>query len=313
MRQPDADPLALRALVDRVFGRSVPIEITRTPDGVSTPVYRLRRGAENFYLRLAETSAASLAPEAQAHDLLRRRGVNIAVVVHFEPFDEALDRSVMIMTAIPGAPVSQVADRDTALRVMVAAGGDLASINDVPVEGFGWIERGPTTGDRLTAGLPSWDLFALNDLASNLSHLRQILRKDERRMILNLAFEPLLKAQEPASSLAHGDFDTTHIFHDGGEYTGIIDFGEIRGADRFYDLGHFALHDGQQSPYLLLPDLFAGYAAAHTLPPDAMRSIARWAVLIGVQRLVRARDRNATPYRDFLVAAIRRQLVTATN
>lgn len=39
--------------------------------------------------------------------------------------------------------------------------------------------------------------------------------------------------------LAHGDFDTTHIYQDNGRYTGIIDFGEIRGADRWYDLGYF--------------------------------------------------------------------------
>jgi hypothetical protein len=30
--------------------------------------------------------------------------------------------------------------------------------------------------------------------------------------------------------LAHGDFDMTHIYQEDGRYTGIIDFGEIRGC-----------------------------------------------------------------------------------
>lgn len=308
MRQPDADPLALRALVDRVFGCAVPIDLTRTPDGLSTPVYRLERGHETFYLRLAETNTASLAPEAMVHGLLQGRGVKVPAVVHFEPFDGALDRSVMITTAIPGEPISPATDRDTARRVMIAAGRDLAAIHSIPVKGFGWIQRGPTSGDQLTAEFPSWDLFALKDLPSNLSHLRTMLRKDERRAILDLACKPFLAGQQPASGLAHGDFDTTHIFQAGGEYTGIIDFGEIRGADRFYDLGHFALHDGQQLPYRLLSDLVAGYQARHILPGDAITRSGTWAILIGVRRLVRACDLGAIAHQQFLTAAIRAQL-----
>jgi aminoglycoside phosphotransferase (APT) family kinase protein len=48
--------------------------------------------------------------------------------------------------------------------------------------------------------------------------------------------------------LAHGDFDVTPIFQQDGAYTGLIDFGEIRGAEPFHDLGHFHLHDGEALP-----------------------------------------------------------------
>ncbi len=56
--------------------------------------------------------------------------------------------------------------------------------------------------------------------------------------------------------MAHGDFDTSHIFAANGSYTGIIDFGEIRGAEPTFDLGHLALHAPDA-----LPAVLQGYAS----------------------------------------------------
>ena len=81
--------------------------------------------------------------------------------------------------------------------------------------------------------------------------------------------------------LAHGDFDVTHIYQHDGRYTGIIDFGEIRGAHQLYDLGHFNLHDGEVVPQMLLPTLLEGYREVLTLPPDRERRISLVSVLIG--------------------------------
>jgi aminoglycoside phosphotransferase (APT) family kinase protein len=95
-------------------------------------------------------------------------------------------------------------------------------------------------------------------------------------------------ARPPAAAhLAHGDFDATAIFSAAGRYTGIIDFGEIRGAEPAYDLGHFHLHDGEPP---LLPALLEGYARVAP-PPDAP-SIRRSAVLLGLRQLCRWLDRG---------------------
>ena len=85
--------------------------------------------------------------------------------------------------------------------------------------------------------------------------------------------------------LAHGDLDVTHIYQRDGRYTGIIDFGEIRGADRRYDLGHFHLHDGETLAGLVLPDLLAGYREVAPLPPEAERQIRLLGLLIGLRAL----------------------------
>src|SRR5436305_1724519 len=74
--------------------------------------------------------------------------------------------------------------------------------------------------------------------------------------------------------LAHGDLDATHIFQHEGGYAGIIDFGEIRGTDPWYDLGHFAMRDGEILPAPLLPWLLEGYGSVAPLPDDHPQRIA---------------------------------------
>src|SRR3989442_923063 len=60
-RKPDVDSVALAALVRRAFGTSLPVHCERTPDGVSTQVYRLVPGPATVYLRGAEEAGGALA------------------------------------------------------------------------------------------------------------------------------------------------------------------------------------------------------------------------------------------------------------
>jgi len=87
--------------------------------------------------------------------------------------------------------------------------------------------------------------------------------------------------------LQHGDFDVTQIFCAGGRYTGLIDFGEIRGAEPLFDLGHFHLHDRETNPVTLLPALLRGYQRVRSLPADHRESIRRSAILLGLRQLCR--------------------------
>ena len=73
-----------------------------------------------------------------------------------------------------------------------------------------------------------------------------------------------------------------------GRYTGIIDFGEIRGADRRYDLGHFHMRDGELLPFELLPALVCGYRETVSLPLDYEQHIRFTGLLINVRTLARS-------------------------
>jgi len=284
-RKPDVDAAALAALVRRAFGTSVQVHCDRTPEGVSTQVYRLVRGPETFYLRVAEAAGENLETDAELHRRLLAEGVRVPRVVFVEPFDAAIGRSVMITTEVPGASLSAAAGLPAmASAVAEAAGEDLAVINRVTVDGFGWVRRHG----------PGWPLRA--EHASYLAFLTSYLPASWPGPLGSLlsdgvlaAVEAMLdaeRAQSPAAGrLAHGDFDTTAIFCAGGRYTGLIDFGEIRGAEPAFDLGHFYLHDRERVPVPLLPALLDGHR--HVTPPPDEPSICRSAVLLGLRQLCR--------------------------
>jgi aminoglycoside phosphotransferase (APT) family kinase protein len=308
VRKVDVDPSALAAFVGRIFPPYGRCTVERTADGNSTQVYRICRGSEAFYLRVAEERTASLAPEVQVHEVLRARGVKVPAVIHFEPFDARLERSVMVTSEIPGQPLARC-PVDRALRDAVrAAGRDLAVVNSLPVAGFGWISRTLEAGAPLEAEHARYRTFVFDQLDADLAFLgRTVLTTAEAAAVSRTIERHDAWLQSDHAWLAHGDLDVTHIYHHEGRYTGIIDFGEIRGADRLYDLGHFNLHDGETVPQPLLHSLLQGYREVLPLPPEYEQRISLLSVLIGVRALAgNARRTPVNAYQRHLCLAIRR-------
>lgn len=111
--------------------------------------------------------------------------------------------------------------------------------------------------------------------------------------------------QEPDRAtgwLAHGDFDASHVYVDPQRaiLTGIIDLGELRAADRWYDLGHLLLHDGESSRPALFPGVLSGYAEISPLPDDATERIRTLAIVIGTRALAIQLGRPPSAYRAWL-------------
>lgn len=237
----------------------------------------MERGADVWFLRLSDVVEESLAPDAAAHDGLRALGVRVPEVVHLEHFAAELQRSVMIMRDIGGTSLATTISLQTlAAReiasVARAAGSDLARINQVPVRGFGWIERRGIEPGAIpwppTAELPDYRAFVVDDLPSpwpgafaewfspsEVARLEAIVRSELDRTV-------------DQALLAHGDFALDHIFQRDGQYTGIIDFGELRGTEPLFDLGVFGADYGG-GYHDVCKAVFAGYDQVAPLPPDA--------------------------------------------
>ncbi len=310
MRLDAPDRAAIRAVADRIFSKSLDLTVTRATEGVSTYVYRIERGAETFYLRVLPEAGASFAPEAEVHRLLRAHGVKVPGVVYVVQHDETLERSVMVTTAIAGSHIGHIPAHPQLRDMVIEAGRDLARINQIPVEGFGWIKRNQPTMRRLAAEHPTYRAFVGEFLDAALATLQEhLLDADdvvEIRAILDRHDSWL---DGDTAWLAHGDFDATHIYQDGGRYTGIIDFGEIRGALRWYDLGHFQMHDGETVPALVLPWLLEGYRSVTSLPGDYERQISFAGLLIAIRVLARLLVNNPqSGYRDYCLASLRREI-----
>lgn len=309
VRKSDVSLVLLQDLIDAILPSALPWTVERTAAGISTQVYRLRRGTEVLYLRVAEEQAAHFAPEVYVHTLLRAQGALVPAIVFYVPYHAPLDRSILVTSEIPGTPLGQHPLDAATAAVLRAAGRDLALINQVPVTGFGWITRETEIVTRLTAEHARYREFALERFEDYLTLLGQQVLTGREVVAIRAALTRHDAYMNVAQAgLAHGDFDVSHIYQHEGRYSGIIDFGEIRGTDSFYDLGHFNLQDGETLPALLLPALLDGYREVTPLPTDHLARINVVSLVIGVRALARSLHRPAHSYQQFLAGALRRVL-----
>jgi Ser/Thr protein kinase RdoA (MazF antagonist) len=283
-RRPDVDQQALQAMLRPVLGPE--LTVARTPAGLAALVYRVHAAGGVVYARIAENDDEDLSVDAALLEHLRALGLRVPPVIHVEPFDQAVGRSVLITGEIAGAPLAGCRDQRAARRIAHAAGRELAVLNSVGVHGFGWVQRQPpawplratslTYAEFVTSSLPDpWPgplgrLFTV----AELERLWALVDRESRRDLTDAA-------------LAHGDFDTTAIFQLDGDYSGLIDLGEIRGTEPLFDLGHFHLWEHHRSPLPLWEALVAGYGEVAALPAGYQQLVGRSATLLGLRQLAR--------------------------
>lgn len=307
---PSEDPRNVEKLIKRLFPASA-VRYARVQGNISTYVYRVSIPGETFYLRILPEEGASFAPEVAVHSRLRQLGAQVPDVLYFDPYDHLLERSVMLITEIPGEPLSTATHLppETLQSITARAGADLALVNSIAVDGFGWVLRG--AGDAsLAAEFTTSREFFLQYWPSDLAFLAQsTLTPGEIRQLERIVarFDPWLDV--PQATLAHGDIDATHIYHRDGQYSGIIDFGEIRGTDRYFDLAHFHIRDGERLPHRLLPALLRGYGDVSPLPADHMTRLRFASLLLNVGLLARSlQKRPANIYTDHQLTVLRDDL-----
>ncbi len=270
--------------------------IERVEEGVSTYVYRIRSNNSVFYLRLLPEIDSSFAPEVYVHQLLKAKGVKVPEVVYYEHYNEVLCQSLMLTTEIQGMHLGYCTSLEDQKTILREAGRDLALINSVPVKHFGWIRRDRSEVTQLEAEFPTYRAFIYEYLESDLMLLEQshVLKSDDVAAISSIleCYDAWL--DEEQAWLAHGDFDVTHIYQQRGQYTGIIDFGEIRGANLLYDFGHFRMYDGERLPNLVLPYLIEGYEDVIALPSDYEQRISFSSLLITIRMLAQVTRKYPT-------------------
>jgi aminoglycoside phosphotransferase (APT) family kinase protein len=267
--------------------------VERAGEGQSTAVYRVRTNGELFYLRILPEVSAGFAPEAFVHSVLRAWRLHVPEVLYVEHFNALLQRSLMLTTAIAGQAIGYGARPSATPQIVRCAGRELAHINSLPVRGFGWVQRATEVVAGLSAEFPSLQEWLVQHFETPLALLdqAQVFSARNGQAIREAMREAIRLFEGEAAVLAHGDFDTTHIYHHQGRYTGIIDFGEIRGAPALYDIGHFWIENSD-----LLPALLEGYTEVKALPPDHLRRIYLTGLLIAARRLGRRLAKRADPY-----------------
>ncbi|WP_158560257.1 phosphotransferase family protein [Paenibacillus contaminans] len=284
--------------------------IERVLTGVSTYVYRVQSGENISYLRLLPEQENSFGVEVYVHNLLRQKGVQVPEVIYYEHSNKSLEMSMMLLNEIPGSDIGSCTLEDVHKSTLLQAGKHLAIVNQITVDGFGWIQRKDgVPGESLRAEKSSMHEYIFDHMEEDLFYSSEnVFGKPVISRISSLlhAGAPIMARHE--AHLAHGDFDDSHIFCFHGVFTGIIDFGEIQGSSPLYDLGHYKLHDGQR--FLGFDTLAQGYSDIRKLSCDDQLEIDLWALWIGMRRIgnVCRQKRTWNKWHDHLVRTIRMEV-----
>ena len=145
---------------------------------------------------------------------------------------------VLALAALPGSVLGRLGEPSTASRAAwAAAGAAIRVLHDAP--------------------LPPWPGESLDEIASRLdSECEWLLTNDvlptdmvtRNRRIAEAALRPWTPV------FTHGDLQITHVFVDGDEITGVVDWSETAQGDALWDLATLTLGHEER-----LADVVAGY------------------------------------------------------
>lgn len=184
------------------------------------------------------------------------------------PTPEVLWRKppVLAIAAVPGMVLGRLGEPSTAPpSAWAAAGAALRKLHDAPLP-----PRPGRAGrdlDELTAELDSeCEWLVANDVLP-----AELITRN--REVAEAALRPWTAA------FTHGDLQIAHVFVDGDEITGIIDWSEAGQGDALYDIATLTL--GHEE---CLDDLLAGYGTDVDL--EVIRAWGSLRSLLGVRWLV---------------------------
>jgi aminoglycoside phosphotransferase (APT) family kinase protein len=181
------------------------------------------------------------------------------------PTPEVLWRKppVIALAALPGTALGRLGEPSTASSAAWAAAGAAArTLHDAP--------------------LPPWSSRSVDEIALRLDDeceslvANGVLPADlvvRNRDVAEAALRPW------TPKFTHGDFQVTHVFVDGDEVTGVIDWSEAGRGDALYDLASLTLGHEEH-----LGDVVAGYGTDVDL--DVIRAWWSLRSLLAVRWLV---------------------------
>ena len=150
---------------------------------------------------------------------------------------------VLALAAVPGVALGRLGQRSTASSAAwVAVGAAVRRLHDAPPPPWrGGRSRGGELGPRLDSEC-EW-------LISNHVLPAELVERNRR------VAQPALAERPPV--FAHGDLQVEHVFVDGDEVTGVLDWSEAGQGDAMFDLASLTLGCPER-----LRELVAGYGGA---------------------------------------------------
>ncbi|MFD8740245.1 phosphotransferase family protein [Streptomyces sp. NPDC059618] len=148
---------------------------------------------------------------------------------------------VLAIAAVPGATLGRLGGPSTGSpAAWAAAGAAIRKLHDAPLP-----SRLGRAGQSVTALAAELDAECASLVTNGVLPADLVARN---RQVAEAALRPWTPA------FTHGDLQIAHVFVDGDEVTGVIDWSEAGRGDALYDLATFTLGHEER-----LADLLAGY------------------------------------------------------
>ncbi|MFI5931475.1 aminoglycoside phosphotransferase family protein [Actinoplanes sp. NPDC051494] len=171
-----------------------------------------------------------------------------------------LDVEVAAMALAPVPTPEVLWRKPPALAIAAVRGTALGVLGEPSLASAGaWAAAGAAVRTLHEAPLPPWPGRSLDEIASDLDRECALLVAGgvlpaevvvRNRQVAEVALRPWMPV------FTHGDLQITHVFVDGDEVTGVIDWSEASRGDALYDLAVLTLGHEER-----LGDLLAGYGS----------------------------------------------------
>ena len=183
------------------------------------------------------------------------------VFVKIDADEARLDREAETMAMVP-VPTPEILWRNPpALALAALRGTALGHLGEASnASSAAWAAAGAAVRMLHDAPLPPWPGRSVDELASHLARecewlvANDVLPVDVITRNRRLA-ETALRPWAPV--FIHGDLQVDHVFIDGDEITGILDWSEASPGDAYFDLATLTLGHPQH-----LSDVVAGYGTS---------------------------------------------------
>jgi aminoglycoside phosphotransferase (APT) family kinase protein len=182
------------------------------------------------------------------------------VFVKVDADQRRTDMEVAAMALAP-VPTPEVLWRKPPVLALAALRGTALGLLGEPssASAAAWAAAGAVARTLHNAPLPPWPGEGVDEIASRLdsecdwlvtNHVLPSEMVTRNRRIAEAALRPWTPV------FTHGDLQITHVFVDGDEVTGVIDWSEAAQGDALWDLATLTLGREER-----LPDVVAGYGA----------------------------------------------------
>ncbi len=208
-------------------------------------------------------------------EAIRRAPVPTPEILWYEP-------PVLALAALPGQTLGEPGRASTATReAWAAVGAVIRTLHESPLPA----RTGPTSDDLGARLRDECRWLISNDVLPV-----EIVERNRR------VAEGVLGPFTP--TLIHGDLHLKHVFVDGDDVSGIIDWSEVRQGDPLFDIASLTL--GSED---WLDDFLTGYG--RTVERDRVRAWWAWRCLVVVRWLV---ENGYGPPDDYPEVAVLRSL-----